>query len=87
MGLFGLRGFLDSWDERLARRLQVDYGRKRWVLSWSRRPDGGWRAQLSSPDWPRTTAAPGRTRCEAIRRADLALRLIRSRGAGPGPRS
>jgi hypothetical protein len=82
MGLSWFREATDRRDERRAQRLQADYGRRGWLLSWCRAGDGLWRASLSSPQWPRTTVARGRTRREAIDRADLALRLVLGRYYG-----
>jgi hypothetical protein len=57
-------------DEARARRLRRDFGRRGRLLSWRREADGSWRARLSCPDLPRTVERAGRTRSEAIDRAD-----------------
>ena len=66
---------LQDWrDDRGARRLRWDYGHRGWLVSW--RCVGGerWLARLSCPDRPETIERDGRTRLEAIREADAALR-------------
>jgi hypothetical protein len=72
----------ERFDEGRARRLRRDFGRAGRLLSWRREADGSWRARLSCPDLPRTIERAGRTRAEAIDRADrvrsriLALRAV-----------
>jgi hypothetical protein len=66
----------EGLDEGRARRLRRDFGRRGRLLSWRRESDGSWRARLSCPDLPRTIERAGRTRSEAIDRADRARARI-----------
>ena len=66
----------DRYDESRARRTRQDFGRLGRLLSWSRGPDGAWRARLSCPELPRTIERSGKTRGESIDRADRVLRRI-----------
>lgn len=66
---------LDRRDEHLAQRRRAELGSLSKLVSWQRLPDRRWRARVSSPDWPETIERAGRSRCEAIERADEALRL------------
>jgi hypothetical protein len=66
----------DRRDERLARRRRDELGHAAKLVSWQRLPDRRWRARLSCSDWPDTIERAGRTRCEAIERADNALKFV-----------
>jgi hypothetical protein len=68
----------DRYDERRARRLRQAFGRRGRLLSWHRQPDGSWRARLSCADLPRTIERAGRSRGEAIDRADHGLKRVLS---------
>ena len=70
--------FLDWLDDRLARHRRHDFGRRSWLLSWSREPEGTWRARLSGPDLERTIERSARTRSWAIFRSARALARIRT---------
>lgn len=66
---------LQDWrDDRRARRLRWDYGHRGWLVSWREAGDQRWLARLSCPERPETIERGGRTRIEAIRQADDALR-------------
>ncbi|MBX6316353.1 MAG: hypothetical protein IRY99_26095 [Isosphaeraceae bacterium] len=78
-----LQSLCDRLDERRARRLRERYGRSGWLVSWLRLEDGSWLARLSSPDLPDTCERTGRTRSEAIRRADEALLRLLHLGMCP----
>jgi hypothetical protein len=71
-----LQSMIDEYDERFARRRRQRYGLRGWLVSWYRQPGGRWLARLSCPDQPDTVERLGRTRCEAINRADAALRHV-----------
>lgn len=71
-----VRLLADRLDEQDARRRRAAWGRAGWVVSWTPRDDGAWQARISCADWPRTIAARGRTRREAIRRAALSLQVL-----------
>lgn len=71
-----LRDLLDARDLARSRRLRAAYGRRRWLISWERRPDGRWAARLSCPDRPETVVRHGTTRCRAACAADRALRRL-----------
>jgi hypothetical protein len=82
---------IDLLDERRARRRREAFGRRRWLLSWHRDPDGRWRARLSGPEAPRTVERTSGTRVGAIARAAqamerlLAFRAARSSDRPPDP--
>ena len=82
-------GAIDRLDERLARARREAFGRRNWLLSWHRAPDGSWRARLSGPDSDRTIERSARTRACAIllsARAMSRIRAFRARiGTPPGP--
>jgi hypothetical protein len=65
---------LDEIDEERAKHLRIAFGQKRWLLSWSRADSGLWAARLSAPDHPETVEREGRTRLDAIERAEITLR-------------
>jgi hypothetical protein len=67
---------LDRRDERLARQRRGELGHCRKLVSWQRLSDRRWRARLSCEEWPETIERAGRTRCEAIERAEHALQLV-----------
>lgn len=67
----------DRLDERLAVARRAAFGRRRWLLSWHRRPDGSWLARLSGPGAERTVERSARTRSCAILRAARASGRIR----------
>lgn len=69
---------LDRLDERLARARREAFGRRAWLLSWHREPDGSWRARLSGPDLERTVERTARTRACAVRRTARAAVRIRA---------
>jgi hypothetical protein len=75
----------DWRDDRRARRLRLDYGRRHWLVSW--RADGPDRfvARLSCPGWPETVERAGTSRLDAIRRADRALRRASRYGNAHNP--
>lgn len=73
-GLMG--GMLDEIDEGWAKRLRQEFGRRRWVLSWSREEGGPWLARLSGPGHSETIECRGRTRVDAIEKAAKALRRV-----------
>jgi hypothetical protein len=80
-GVVGAPARLADWafgtlDERRARRLREELGRRRWLVSWQRDPDGRWRARLSGPETPRTVERTARTRSRAIERAARAMGRI-----------
>ncbi len=78
-----LRSLTDQQDERLARRRREALGRARWLVSWMPSERGGpWLARLSCPQWPDTVESTGRTRCEAISRAELILNRALSGAIG-----
>ena len=67
----------EEYDERWARWMREEFGRKRWLLSWHRLGDGrGWLARLSCPEHPETVEVEGQSRCHAIGRAHRALEAI-----------
>jgi hypothetical protein len=69
--------WFDRRDEARARRLRVELGRCRWLVSWSRLDGGWWMARLSCPEVPPTIERIGSSRCRAIGRARTALgRLV-----------
>ena len=73
-------GILDRRDERLACMLREEYGRRRRLLSWTKDPDGLWRARISGPGVERTLERTGRTRTQAAEAAALAMdRLLIAR--------
>jgi hypothetical protein len=79
----------DRMDERRARRLRFQLGRRRWLVSWQRQSDGRWLARLSCPSLVFTLERTGTTRTAAIARAlrtldvILSLRLLLNRGSLP----
>jgi hypothetical protein len=71
---------LDRRDERLACVLREEYGQRRRLLSWTRDPDGLWRARISGPGVVRTLERTGRTRTQAAEAAAAAMdRLLIAR--------
>ncbi len=66
----------DRVDDRWARRRRVYHGLRNGILSWSRDPDGRWRARLSYEATPRTVERTGVDRREAIGRAELAIKRL-----------
>ena len=69
-----LRTLRDEHDERWARLMRDEFGRRRWLLSWQ--PHGAgetWIARLSCPQLPETIEREGRSRCHAIGRANRAM--------------
>jgi hypothetical protein len=66
----------DRLDEGRARQRRQDFGRRGRLLSWHRDSDGSWRARLSCAELPRTVERAGRSRIEAIDRADHGLKQI-----------
>ncbi len=67
----------EEYDERWARWMREEFGRKRWILSWQRLGEGrGWLARLSCPEHPETVEVDGQSRCHAIGRAHRALEAI-----------
>jgi hypothetical protein len=76
-------------DERRARRLRFQLGRRRWLVSWQRRSDGRWLARLSCPSLVFTLERSGKTRTAAIAHAMrtldviLSLRYLLNRGSLP----
>lgn len=75
---------IDTRDRSRARGFQASFGRRGWLLSWRLGQDGVWRAGLSSPEWPRTISTRGRSRCEAIHRAELVHRILVARSSPIG---
>lgn len=73
----------DWRDDRRARRLRRDYGHHGWLVSWRRLRDDRWLVRLSCPERPETIARRGRSRTEAIRRADAVLRRAIRDEVGP----
>jgi hypothetical protein len=63
-------------DERLAVARRAALGRRRWLLSWHRRPDGSWLARLSGPGFERTIERSALTRSGSILLATRALNRI-----------
>ncbi len=84
-------GAVDRLDEQIARGRREAFGRRLWLLSWHRDPDGHWQARLSGPDLERTIERRALSRSWAIRRSERAMTrilAIRSRiglGAGSDP--
>ena len=67
----------EEYDERWARWMREEFGRKKWILSWHSLGGGsGWRARLSCPEHPETVEADGHSRCVAIGRAHRVLEAI-----------
>lgn len=73
----------DRLDERLARLRREAFGRRGWLLSWQRRPDGSWLARLSGPGLARTIERSARTRSCAILRTARVMARIRAFRAQP----
>jgi hypothetical protein len=73
-----IRWAVDCFDERHARRRLADFGKRRWLVSWYRGVEGGWRARLSCPSLPYTIERAGKSRSEAIQRAEIVLCRILS---------
>lgn len=72
-----MQSLLDQVDERRARRLRVELGRRQWLVSWLAEPDGrGWRARVSCPGLDATVERVGATRCRAIEQACKAVELL-----------
>ncbi len=72
-----LKTLRDDHDERWARLMRDEFGRRRWLLSWQRDDAGeGWVARLSCPQLPETVERQGRSRCHAIGRANRALTAL-----------
>jgi hypothetical protein len=67
---------LDRRDERLARQRREELGHCLRLVSWQRLPGRRWRARLSCEEWPETIERAGRTRREAIERAEHALQFV-----------
>jgi hypothetical protein len=65
---------LDEIDEERAKHLRTAFGRLRWILSWHWADSGAWNARLSAPGHPETLEREGRTRLDAIERAEIAMR-------------
>jgi hypothetical protein len=65
---------LDEIDEERAKILRNGYGQLRWILSWVRADSGGWTARLSTSNHPETLECEGRTRVDAIKRAEISMR-------------
>ena len=67
----------EEYDERWARWMREEFGRKLWLLSWQPLEHGrGWLARLSCPDLPETVETEGQSRCHAIGRAHRALEAL-----------
>jgi hypothetical protein len=57
---------MDGVDESRAKRLQGEYGRVKWLVSWHKQDEGLWLARVSCPNWPETVEGVGQSRCLAI---------------------
>lgn len=69
-----LLAYREEHDERWARLMREEFGRRRWILSWQRREGAdGWIARLSCPRLAETIEREGNSRCHAIGRANRAL--------------
>lgn len=68
----------DGRDQRRAQLLRLELGARLWLVSWSRRRDGRWLARVSCPQFDATFERSGWSRCEAIRRAEGAIRRLLS---------
>ena len=77
---------LDDLDERRARGLRADLGRRRCLVSWHHVPEGGWRARLSGPGLVVTIERSARRRSRAIARATQAMDRILAHHAIPTPK-
>ena len=66
-------GILDRRDERRARKLRLEYGRRLRILSWQRMRCGTWQARLSGPGLDRTVERIGSTRVRAAKAASEAM--------------
>jgi hypothetical protein len=76
---------LDALDERRARRLRDEFGRRLWLLSWHQQPDRRWRARLSGPGLVCTIERSARTRRRAIGRTARAMSRIMAHQARTEP--
>jgi len=74
--MFALHLILGNHRDRWrARRLREEFGRsRRWLVSWYRLGRRRWLARLSCPELAETIEETGRSRCEAIARAERVLR-------------
>jgi hypothetical protein len=68
---------LDEIDESRAIQRRLEFGRKRWLLSWLPSEGGQWIARLSDSGPMATIESRGKTRVEAIDRAARLLNLAR----------
>lgn len=78
---------VDLLDERIARRRREEFGRRGWLLSWQREPDGRWKARLSGPEAVHTIERTATTRSRAIARSARAMTRLRSIRARLGART
>jgi hypothetical protein len=69
-----MASLLDEIDEERARSLRQAFGQDRWILSWLKADTGLWTARLSAPGHPETLECEGRTRLDAIERAEITMR-------------
>jgi len=83
-----LKTLRDDHDERWARLMRDEFGRRKWLLSWHRdEVADAWLARLSCPQLPETVERHGRSRCHAIGRANRALSAMLQLAAGPDRRA
>ena len=66
-------GIFDRRDERRARKLRLEFGRRLRILSWQRVRSGTWQARLSGPGLDHTLERIGSTRVRAARAASEAM--------------
>lgn len=70
-----LRDHHDRRDERRAHVWREQLGRHGRLVSWTRLDHSRWLARLSCEELTETLEEVGRTRCEAIERAEHVLRI------------